>query len=336
MRPTKQTESVISAPLNHIFRTEAAVRVLRVLSLTRHPLTRPEVAARARLDPSGVRRVVRELADQGIVEAVGAGATQPVRLRMAHPFARALRSLFRAEAARADAVLKHVRNAAHALRPPPRAVWMVHPAPAGRGAGFEALQVGVLASVAEVDGAAQTLRDALREMERRQDLPVEVRGYTAADLAVLPHAERGALSRAVPVTGLSPESLLAPEESRQGGAVIRGHRDADERALAIGRAVGKRVLRDPTLIERAQKYVREYLKTAPPGERKEMEEWAGILQTMPPARLQKFLVNKGERATRLRQSLPFLGALTPAERTTLLHEAFDDEKPAGARDPGRV
>lgn len=329
MRPTKHSESLLSAPLNRILRTEAAVRVLRVLSLTRHPLGRSEVAARARLDPSGVRRALKELEEQGIVDSVGAGGAQPVRLRMAHPFARALRSLFRAEASRANAIARDVRRAAASVSPPPRAVWMIHPAPSR---GLEPLQVGVLASPAELDSAVQRLRDALREMERREDLVVEVRGYTAADLSVLSPAERDAFSGAVPVLGLVPGGAT----SAGAAARVRDHADLDERALALARAIGNRIVRDPTLIERARKYVDEYLASAPPGERKEMEEWGAILETMPPARLRNFLVDEGERATRLRQSLPFLGALTPAERTTVLHAAFDDENSTGARDPGSV
>lgn len=328
MRPTKHPDSIISAPLNRILRTEASVRVLRVLSLTRHPLAPTEVASRTRLDPSGVRRALRDLAEQGIVETVGAGASPPVRIRMAHPFAGALRSLFRAEAARAHAILSAVRRAARTVSPAPRAVWMVHPVPT-RG-GLETLQIGVLAAAGEVDAAVRAVSAELREMERREDLSVEVRGYTAADLAVVSAAEREVLAQAVPVLGLPPEGEPA------GGQAVRSHAELDERALRIGRTLGKRVLRDPTLIERAQAYVQEYLKSAPPGERKEMEEWAAILETMPPPRLQKFLVNKGERATRLRQSLPFLGALTPAERTTLLQEAFNDKASAGTRHSRRV
>lgn len=332
MRPTKNPDSVISAPLNRILRTEANVRVLRVLSLTRHPLSPPEVASRTRLDPSGVRRALRDLAQQGIVETVGAGASPPARIRMAHPFAGALRSLFRAEAARAHAILSAVRRAARAVKPLPGAVWMIHPV-STRG-GLDTLQVGVLAPATEVDAAARALRAELRQMERREDLSVEVRGYTAADLAVLSAADRAALTQAVPVVGLPPESVTGAQAP--GGRAVRSHAQLDERALRIGRTLGRRILRDPTLIERAQAYVAEYLKTAAPGERKEMEEWAGILETMPPPRLQKFLVNRGERATRLRQSLPFLGALTPAERTTLLQEAFNDTEPAGTRHSRRV
>lgn len=334
MRPTKNPDSIISAPLNRIFRTEAAVRVLRVLCLTRHPLGASEVAARTRLDASGVRRALRDLADQGIVETVGAGATRPVRLRMAHPFARLLRSLFRAEAARAQGIVAQVRQAAKAAAPAPEAVWMVHPVPT-RG-GLETLQVGVLAPAAQLDAAVDMIRRELRQLERDEDLPVEVRGYTAADLAVLAGDDSAGVAAAVPVLGLPPESHVAGEPGRRLPMPVRSHEDLDERALVIGRALGERLARDPTLIERAQEYVREYLKTAAPGERKEMEEWAAILETMPPARLQKFLVNRGERATRLRQSLPFLGALTPAERTTLLHEASNEQRPAGTRHPRGV
>lgn len=333
MRPTKHSDSPLSAPLNRILRTEAAVRVLRALSLTLHPLGRSEVALRAWLDPSGVRRVLKELEELGIVESVGAGGAQPVRLRMAHPLVGSLRALFRAEASRAEAVIADVQRAAASVSPPPNAVWMIHPAPSH---GLEALQIGVLASPVAVDAAAQVLRNELNEMERREDLVVEVRGYTAADLAVLSGTEREALSSAVPVLGLAPESFFAGESHTGTAPRVRDHADLDTRALAIARAVGERIVRDPTLIERAQKYVREYLTNAPSGERKEMEEWAAILEKMPPARMQKFLVDKSERATRLRQSLPFLGALTPTERTTLLHAAFDDEKSAGARDQGSV
>jgi hypothetical protein len=334
MRPTKNPDSIISAPLNRLFRTEAGVRVLRVLCLTQHPLAPSEVAARTRLDPSGVRRALKDLAGQGIIETVGAGATQPVRLRMAHPFASLLSSLFRAEAARAQGIFRQVRQAAQAVAPAPKAVWMVHPVATREG--LDTLQVGVLAPAGQLDAAVGVVRRELRQVERNEDLTVEVRGYTAADLAVLPADQRAALADAVPVLGLPPESFAPSEPAAHPSAPVRSHADLDERALVIGRAVGDRLLRDPTLIERAQEYVREYLKTAAPGERKEMEEWAAILDTMPPARLQKFLVNTGERATRLRQSLPFLGALTPTERTTLLHEASNDQTSAGTRHPRGV
>jgi hypothetical protein len=46
---------------------------------------------------------------------------------------------------------------------------------------------------------------------------------------------------------------------------------------------------------------------------------------MSPSRLRRFLVEPGERATRLRQTLPALDLLTPAERNAVLGSASDVE-----------
>jgi hypothetical protein len=50
-------------------------------------------------------------------------------------------------------------------------------------------------------------------------------------------------------------------------------------------------------------------------------EWRQILRTQSPTRIRKLLVDPGERATRLRQTLPFLDAIKrplsrPASRRT--------------------
>jgi hypothetical protein len=47
--------------------------------------------------------------------------------------------------------------------------------------------------------------------------------------------------------------------------------------------------------------------------------------TMSPSRLQRFLTEPSERATRLRQTLPLLDVLSPAERDAVLASTSDDE-----------
>jgi hypothetical protein len=42
-------------------------------------------------------------------------------------------------------------------------------------------------------------------------------------------------------------------------------------------------------------------------------------------RLRRFLVDSGERATRLRQTLPFVDALSNDERDAILKESADDK-----------
>ena len=69
----------------------------------------------------------------------------------------------------------------------------------------------------------------------------------------------------------------------------------------------------PSLVERAQRNLERRLRDASPGEHKVLEEWAQILRTTSLPRLRRFLVEDSERATRLRQSLPFVEAVTPQE-----------------------
>ena len=62
-------------------------------------------------------------------------------------------------------------------------------------------------------------------------------------------------------------------------------------------------------------------------ERRELTEWARVLDTMSPARLQRFLTEDSERATRLRQTVPARNLLTLSERAAVLRSETD----AGAK-----
>jgi hypothetical protein len=328
MRPAKTSQGNLVAPLNRILGTEANVRLLRVLSDAGEPLARPEAARRAQMDASGVRRALDALAAEGVVETVGSGARTPVRLRDGHPLASAIRALFEAERGRAAEVMDAIRAVATGLSPQPWALWASMPADAEPDA-FQAMRMGVLAGAREVDGIARALRDGLRDVQRRYDLPIEVRGYTRADLETLPADRRAELAGARPILGPAPTELVAGDAPA--AAVLRpwrgGHARQDRRALLLGRAIGERIARDPSLIDRAREYARRMAATSP-GVRQEMEEWEMILDTLPPARLRAFLADPGERATRLRQSLPFVAVLTPAERDDLFRKADRDAQPA--------
>lgn len=325
MRPTKHPESSLVAPLSKVLGTEANVRVLRLLSLTGQPLSRAYVAGRTSLDPSGVRRAIDSLIANGVVEDVGVGAHRPVQLRGDYPLSEALRMLFQAEAARAEGVMDALRQAAGSIRPPPRAVWMMPPEPSPERGALERIEIGVLASIRDVDRAARQIQDQTWEIQRTSDVLLEVRPYVMADLSLLDPAQEKALGAAIPLLGPPPESFIHGDGAGALWLPVRDHGDMDQRALKLGRAIGDRIVRDPTLIDRARAYVRKYLRNAPPGERKEMEEWMGLLDSLSPRRLRTFLGDPGERAARLRQSLPFLDVLTRQERETILREADLDQ-----------
>jgi hypothetical protein len=326
MRPAKTSQGNLAAPLNRILGTEANVRLLRVLADAREPLARTEVARRAQMDTSGVRRALDALAGEGIVEPVGSGARTHVRLRDAHPLAPAIRQLFAAEQARADGLTEAVRRIANGLGAQPRALWLSMSAPPD-GDALEIIQVGVLAGAREVDEMARALRDGLRDEQARLDVVIEIRPYTTADLLTLSAEARGELAAARPILGPAPLSFVQTDAPAPRSPVEHGHARQDRRALLLGRAIGDRIVRDPSLIRRAREHARR-MAAASPGARQEMEEWQTLLDTLSPARLRAFLAHPGERATRLRQSLPFLDVLTAAERVELFRKAGHDARTA--------
>jgi len=125
-------------------------------------------------------------------------------------------------------------------------------------------------------------------------------------------AELARLRLAVPLAGVPPTGFLEwRDPTGATGQQIRSHRDLDARAHRLAELVAQEIARDPTLIDRARSFIKNRRPAASPGERKELDEWDRLLRTMSPARLRQFLVDPGERATRLRQSLPFVGALNP-------------------------
>lgn len=320
MRPTATTQGTLQAPLNRFLGTEANVRILRVLAGTRVPLGKAEIARRAELNASGVRRSVDELIEAGIVEPVGAGTRRPVRLRRAHPLAPALESLFEAEHRRFDRLMEGVRGRADRLRPPPTSTWIQGPVARRNDEPGDPLVVGILAPASQVDELRERLARDLDDLARAHDVLLEVRGYTLADLEADPGA-KAELEDAMPLYGPSPLSLLEPEARLRPGEAPGDHAALDRRALALGRALAERIAEDPSLLERARRHVRKRLENASPRERHDLDEWARLLDGASETRIRQLLVDPGERATRLRQTLPFLDALSPEERREIVGDS---------------
>lgn len=100
---------------------------------------------------------------------------------------------------------------------------------------------------------------------------------------------------------------------------MRDHRLIDERSLALHRLVAEKLRADPSFIERACANIHRWLGTCSPNLRPALLEWRMILDG-PREALLDLLQCTDERATRLRQSSPFAGILTTAERTRVFQE----------------
>lgn len=326
MRPPSRRQSALRAPLNDILSTEVNVRVLRVISSSEIPLGKSEVARRAALNPSGVRRSLAELIECGILEPVGVGRRQLVTMRGTHPLAPALKLLFRSEADVFTQLLESLRTAVNDLQPPPDSAWIEGPTARGDDRPRDTIVLGLLASSRDIDAIASELDSRTIDIMGKYDVMIEVKRWTAADLATahLPQWDRE--GEVISLLGPLPTVFLE-QESRgvnEGHVSSRTHLYLDRRALTIAHAIADRLAEDPSLVGAALDFVMRRLKDASPREQNDLREWQKLLEQLSVRQLRNFLVHSGERATRLRQSLPFVDVLSKDERQTILEDANHD------------
>lgn len=327
MRPTAQPQSALRAPLNDVLGTEANVRVLRVLSQLREPIAAAELARTAELQPSTVHRTLKSLELTGVIEF--SGARFRVALREGSPLAKPVRQLFALERQRYDAVLDALFRIGKSLSRPPIAMWVEGPVTRGVDRAGDPIIVAIVDQAREIDNTREMIRRAVEQVERTYDVTIEVRARTFADLDAGAQQLATELEDAIPLVGVPPAGLLARNNSEprrrnqvvgMGVAVaaavaldIRVHADHDRHGLAMGEAIAKKLIDDPTLVKRARAFLDKRWRAASARERKELAEWRSILRTSSPARLRKILTDPGERSTRLRQTLPFVGILSDDE-----------------------
>ncbi len=97
------------------------------------------------------------------------------------------------------------------------------------------------------------------------------------------------------------------------------HRLAEERSLALHRAIADRLTDGGAVLERARARVHQWLET---GEVASYwaQEWDRAL-SKPLAEIQAFLVDCSEHATAMRQMTPFAGAIDPRTRWRIWRDA---------------
>ena len=100
---------------------------------------------------------------------------------------------------------------------------------------------------------------------------------------------------------------------------MKDHRLVDERSLAFDRIVAARIPEHPELLATARANLQRWLEHCSARTRPALEEWLQALNG-PQPELLDLLTGTDERARRLRQSSPFAGVFTNAERTAILRE----------------
>lgn len=94
---------------------------------------------------------------------------------------------------------------------------------------------------------------------------------------------------------------------------MRTHQQIDERSLALHRLVAETLRREPARFERARTTLARFRKVADVRSQPYLKVWEGLFEEG----LEKTLAmatEDSERGAALRQTSPFAGVLTPAER----------------------
>lgn len=100
---------------------------------------------------------------------------------------------------------------------------------------------------------------------------------------------------------------------------MKDHRLIDERSLAFHRLVAEKLRTCPALLDLARANLERWETSASPRVRPVLAEWRALIDSTLDELL-AVLTGEDERATRLRQSSPFAGALTSGERFSILRE----------------
>jgi DNA-binding transcriptional ArsR family regulator len=297
-----RSQSSFRTQWDRLLGTESQVRALRVLDETVAPMSVRELARRAKVQLRAMQQAVVKLETAGLVERIGTGSHQKMQLRREHPLAPALRGLFEAERSRVERVLNWLKEAARGQRQAAEAIWLEGPLAEGVDDGDGALVVGIMARSDRVDAVVDAFREKMGDLMRREDVRMEVRGWTRADLEAVGRERAQALAASIPLLGVPPAS--AGEEAPARGRGARAHADIDAELRLRGGRVAVALARRPELLAQAREEIARRLATAPAQESRTLREWQQLLQGLSPQRLRRWLVDPGEQATRLRQSMP--------------------------------
>jgi DNA-binding transcriptional ArsR family regulator len=321
MTLSKRHENQLLRPLNEILGTQANVRLMRTLALAGTSVTSGELARRAQLGRTSIYPALRELEGAGIIEFVGAGSQRQVQLRERHPLAGRLKELFRAEAGRVDELITALRGLL--VEPPlrPISAWLEETAEGVQS--VDALRLYFVARPEERESLTDYFNSRLAEVERAYDVHIAVHGLSRSEFETFYRTHGNTLSEVILLDGVPPIALLERARPRAHRSTLTSHGEHDARSRKLALAIATKLKRDPGLIGLAEDRIKRRADKASAGERRELAEWMRILSTMSPARLRRFLLEDSERAIRLRQSLPALNLLSPAERDAVIRSQTD-------------
>ncbi len=137
----------------------------------------------------------------------------------------------------------------------------------------------------------------------------------------VPAAERMRRYRArKKAAGLKAVASWAPRADAHAASAFSSHRVLDARSLALHCLIAQKIMADSSLIDIARGNLAAWRRKAVGAEPRYLAEWQRIL-ARPWPQVAALITEQSENATRLRQSSPFAGVLSTAERRRI-YDAF--------------
>jgi hypothetical protein len=120
--------------------------------------------------------------------------------------------------------------------------------------------------------------------------------------------------------GLRVATRWQPARSAAISPGLLKHRIIEARSLAMHCLIARKIGADRKLLDAARRNLATWIARYGDGAPRALDEWREIL-ARPWPEIAALITDAGEPAVRLRQSSPFAGVLTPAERRRV-YEAF--------------
>jgi len=97
------------------------------------------------------------------------------------------------------------------------------------------------------------------------------------------------------------------------------HQFVDQRSLELNRLIAEKIRAEPNLIRRAYDFIERHLRSTDVSNsgQEAIREWKEILDSRPLPNVLLILTEKSDEGSRLRQSSPFAGIITPEERAEI-------------------
>lgn len=311
MNKSNNQNSALKTPLDTILGSKGHVMVLRRLMESNNPMSPSELIKRTNLSRQGVYNVVQRLAQTGIIKYVGSGKQQQITIREEYPLADIILSLFKEEREQYDGLVKCLKELIKSLEIKPKSAWIFGKIAQGSDDYGDPVRIALLGDLKTIDELTENFRNRIYEkaIEKEFDVTIDVRGVTLADVESRPTINT---NKPVMLWGMDPQHYLVGWKDEREGK--RSHQDLDHQSETDAQAWSELLRMYPDIIERTINYLDNRIAQASSGEKKELQEWKRILESMSFQRLKKFLESDSERATRLRQSLPFWEILNEQER----------------------